>query len=121
MSLPERRRRPRVRRYHLTAFSHYNGQGYLKAQSLARTLDISPGGILLETVEPMAPEDRVVLEVQVGDHILPLQGIVVHGEVLPNGHYRVGIAFQEVAAEVIAAITAELDGRRPAEEDPDVC
>jgi len=121
MSPRERRRLPRVRRCHLTAFSLYDSNGYLKTQSLARTLDISMGGALLETVEPMAPGDRIVLDMQVGDRILPLQGTVVHVDSLPNNHYRVGVCFQQVAAEVIAEIKRDLDALPSPAGDNGVC
>ena len=108
MTTTERRASPRVRRYHLVAFTHYDDEGGIQNQGLARTLDLSCKGLLFETTNPPDPRDRIILELQIGDEVLCLEGQVIHVELLPNQHYSVGVSWPEIPADIMARIEREV-------------
>ncbi|MBN1484196.1 MAG: PilZ domain-containing protein [Chloroflexia bacterium] len=108
MSTIERRQYPRSQDWHLVSFTHYDEQGEVDDQGLARTLDMSRGGLLLEMTWALPLGSWLDLELQLQDEILCLQSQVSHVEERPNGRFAVGVAFLDVSEEILERIEHQI-------------
>jgi hypothetical protein len=104
----DRRRAPRVRDYHSTIYTNYDEQGDIDEQGIARTLNVSERGVLLETASLLAPGTRLTLQLQLGEQILSLESQVMHTDRLPNGRFQVGLAIQSVPAALLSQLEQQL-------------
>jgi len=67
-------------------------------QGMARTLDVSEGGILMETHVPIDPQYTVSLTLGLKDELTDIKGKVVHFRTDGNGKFQSGIRFMETEA-----------------------
>ena len=98
---PERRRYARIRSFSLVAFDDTDF-----GACMGRTLDISPGGMRVETFDPVPPGAKREIEVAVGDRIFVTQGTAVHSEKPRKGAYSAGIRFDRLRPDIVGALPA---------------
>jgi hypothetical protein len=104
----ERRKWPRVLAEHLVSYAHFDEQGEPDDVGMARTLDLSEGGILLEMTHPLEDGSAVEIKMVSGERILRAQGEVVHSAALPPGRWHVGVRFTEIPDGDLGAIAREV-------------
>ena len=75
---------------------------------MARTLDISEGGIVLEMTHALSEGDQIGLKMVTGDQILQAAGRVVYSRRLRAGRWRVGLCFTRIMDGDLAAIAREV-------------
>jgi Tfp pilus assembly protein PilZ len=98
MSKKERREHPRIHCFNLLAYVCMNENSETVRQGMARTLDVSEGGILMETHVPIDPQHTVSLTLGLEDELTNIQGKVVHFRTDGNGRFQSGIQFMETEA-----------------------
>ena len=98
MSKKERREHPRIHCLNLLAYVCMNENSETVRQGMARTLDVSEGGILMETHVPIDPQYTVSLTLGLKDELTDIKGRVVHFRRDGNGKFQSGIRFMETEA-----------------------
>jgi hypothetical protein len=111
--LTEKFKKSRTRRLetlNLVSFIHRDADDRVDLQSVGRTLDLSEGGILLETPQPVPAGNNVVdITLGIREHVIHTLGEIVHQRVLENGNFGIGIAFSNLSSEDSLAIKNFLD------------
>jgi hypothetical protein len=75
---------------------------------MARTLDLSEGGIVLEMTHALPEGDPVGIKMITGEHILEATGTVVYNTRLGAGRWRVGLRFTGIANGDLAVVAEEV-------------
>lgn len=95
MSEKEKRKHPRINSLNLLAYVCLNENSEIVRQGMAKTLDVSEGGILMETHVPVDPQHTVSLTLGLKDELTDVKGKVVHFRTDGNGRFQSGIQFME--------------------------
>jgi len=98
MSEKEKRKHPRIHSLNLLAYVCINENSEIVRQGMAKTLDVSEGGILMETHVPVDPQHTVSLTLGLKDKLTDVKGKVVHFRTDGNGRFQSGIRFMEAEA-----------------------
>lgn len=91
----DKRAHDRTESLNITAFEVVSGglpEGFV---GMGRTLDVSKGGILLETQTEVPKGTILTLDIAVKDEIIKKTGEVVHSKPAEEGAFSVGVKFQE--------------------------
>jgi len=108
MSKKERREHPRINALNLLSYVCMNENSETVRQGMARTLDVSEGGILMETHVPIDPQYTVSLTLGLKDELTDVKGKVVHFRTDGNGRFQSGIQFmktQEPTSRILKKFT----------------
>ena len=108
----ERRRTPRVLAEHLVSYTVLDERGETDEMGMARTLDLSEGGIVLEMTHSLAKGSHLQIKMVSGHHILEASGRAVYSKCLPDNRWRVGVTFTEITEGDLATIAQEVEERR---------
>ncbi len=109
MSEPSRSRKtPRVLSLNLVSVTEMNEEGVPTLDTMGRTLDISDGGIKLETTAPISISSEVELSIAFGEEIIRPRGRVVHLEEAEEGWYTIGLVFLDLSPEELQVIQTYL-------------
>ncbi len=68
-------------------------------QGMGRTLNVSGGGIMLETHVPIDPQLIVTLTIALEDDLMDFKGKIAHTRKRENGKFEFGIEFIEMNDE----------------------
>jgi c-di-GMP-binding flagellar brake protein YcgR len=104
----ERRRWTRIQAEHLVSYAHFDEHGEPDVRGMARTLDLSEGGMVLEMTHPADVGERLQVKMVTGDDILEAVATVVYSNPLHPYRWRVGVRFTEVPDEDLATIAQEV-------------
>lgn len=107
----ERRKTPRVLAEHLVSYVLLDEQGEAQEVGMARTLDLSKGGIVLEMSHPLDERSHLRVKMVSGDRILEAAGLVVYSTALPSDLWRVGVSFTEIGKEDLRVLAQEVHER----------
>jgi hypothetical protein len=117
----ERRRHPRINSLNLVSYTCLDRDNRAVKQAMGRTLDVTEGGILLETHVPLEMRCVVSLTIGVEDDMVDVQGRVVHCRRNEGGRFKSGIQFTgmdksslRILKKFIAAFKKEQSGQREA-------
>ncbi len=83
--------------------------------SMGRTLNISEGGILLETPKSLQLGQMIIITLDLGDSLIEIKGIVAHA-VISAGRYQAGVKFADLdkeSTEIIQEYVEAFDRRNP--------
>lgn len=110
--MSEKELKPRLKRLetvNLVSLSHYAPEGHIDLETAGRTLDISEGGILIEIPNSL-PSTATEVELRLGiqEDIVTVRGAILHQRELDNGHFGLGIRFDNISDEDLSVITAFL-------------
>jgi hypothetical protein len=101
----ERRRYPRLQSLYLVSYVAKEDDAQKSGVSMARTLNVSQVGIGVEVYEPIEVDTLMEMEIAVKENIFSVRGKVVHSQRKPDGHWVIGIAFDEAQEELIKALS----------------
>ena len=99
MATRDQRKYPRVRTSNLISFKLYDDNGILLNQSMARALNISQSGILIETAYMITIERISLMSVGARDELVKIKGQVVYSRENGIGMYETGISFEGTEEE----------------------
>ena len=91
--MKNRRKHSRVNVYVLISYDCYNDDGELFDQKLGVILDVSLGGMLIETDEIIEANYIKIVFVNHENKIMSIVGSVVHSRKAENGKVQTGICF----------------------------
>ena len=113
----ERRKWPRILTEHLVAYKRLDERAVPDEAGVARTLDLSEGGVVLEMIHPLEVGCCLEIKMVSGDRILKARARVVHSQELPAKRWRVGVCFTEISDDDLAIIAREVEERRAAGDE----
>lgn len=102
----ERRKHPRIESLNLLSYFCLDENNLALDQGMGRTLNVSKGGILLETYNPIDPEHTMVLTIGLKDNMVDIKGKVVHSRTDEDGKVKSGIQFIEMDKETLVTLEA---------------
>ncbi len=95
MSIDEKKKHPRVKTENLVSYVCIDDRGNERGARIGRTIDVSLGGILIETNKPIETKDILLTTISIDDEIMNMKGKVVYYRVEDSGMFRTGIQFFE--------------------------
>jgi hypothetical protein len=95
MPQEERRKHPRANSLNLLSYHCLDENQEVVMQGVGRTLNVSQGGILLETHVPIGSQYTVSLFMAMGNDLIDVKGNVVHSSAGKDGKFNTGIKFTE--------------------------
>ena len=104
----ERRRWTRIPAEHLVSYTHFDEQMIPDDVGMARTLDLSEGGILMEVTRNLEEGSPLEIKMVSGDHTVRARGTIVHRQRLSSGRWRVGLDFTDITEGDLVAIAREV-------------
>ena len=91
----EKRKYTRISSSNLLSYACVNADNTVVQQGMGKTLDISEGGILLETHVPIEMECKVHLDIGFRDDVAKIIGKVAYTRKGQHGRTESGISFEE--------------------------
>ena len=98
-NVKEKRTSRRIRSLNLTSYTPKKGEEQEYIVSIGRTLDVSDGGVKVETHRKLATGTELEMDIAIEDKIVNAKGEVVHTEELKNGLFGTGIRFTYISEE----------------------
>jgi hypothetical protein len=93
------RRYPRMVAEYVVAYRRHFPDGADGPQLLAKTRTLGLGGLMFETDQPLERDERLRLEVVVGDATVRAGGVVVYVDRAPGGAWQIGVQFTEISED----------------------
>jgi len=100
MTNHEKRRNPRVGSHNLLSYVCLDEENETVRQGMGRTLNVSEGGILLETHDSIDPEHIISLTIGLEDEIIDIKGKITFHKRREDGKFEYGIQFIETDEEI---------------------
>lgn len=91
-----KKRQDRYDSKNLVAYTSVDDHGQVVKQGMGRTLNVSEGGILLETYKPVDPAYAVLLSIGLADNVVEIRARVVYNRIIEDGLFACGLSFQEI-------------------------
>ena len=104
----ERRCYPRLKSLWLISYVGKEGGVQKTPISMGRTLDISPAGVKLETIEPLDTNALLEMEIAIKERIFSVYGHVVYCREIPAANYIVGVQFDQPVEEIVKTLSDDL-------------
>ena len=95
MSKPERRKYPRVRVYYPISYVCMDENGCIVQQNMGVALDISQGGILIETADSIFSKYVTLISVDLRENMIEIRGKVAYCKKDKSGKYELESALKE--------------------------
>ena len=96
MTSDNKRQSPRVYSPNLLAYLCLDENDNKAIQGMGRTLNVSEGGILLETHVPIDPQHRVLLTIAMEDDLMYFKGKIAHTKKREDGKFESGVEFVDL-------------------------
>ena len=101
-----RRKHPRIQTRNLISYLSFDEQGEPVSQGLSKAVDISKGGILLETPHPIESGLISLMAVGLDNKFIEIKGELVYSKRTDSGMYHSGIKFVGTDVQVIKFVVA---------------
>ena len=95
----EMRNKERIGSHNLVSYVCLDENNNEIKQGIGRTLNISEGGILLETHTPIETGARVSLTIGMEEDLMDIRGKIAHSGARADGKFENGIQFSAMNAE----------------------
>jgi Tfp pilus assembly protein PilZ len=83
--------------------------GNLKKEGRGKSVNISKGGILIETHTPFEWQDVLLLSIDIEDEPVSTKGKVVYSNAAKFGRFRTGIQFIETNEKIVSFVEELLE------------
>jgi len=101
MSPTDRRIHPRVPTCNLISFNVYDGDDRLVSHSMAKALNISQGGILIESTVMLKADRISLMSADTDDTLVGVKGRVRYSKENEHGMFEIGISFEGTPEEKV--------------------
>jgi len=101
MSSIEKRKHPRVQIHNLISYVCLDEDGKPIKNLMGTALDVSQGGLLLETTQQIEPGNGILITADEQDRIVEIKGNAAYCRETGPGKFYVGISFQGTPDENI--------------------
>ncbi len=78
---------------------------------MGRALNVSEGGICLETHTPIDAHDKLSITMMIGDELIEVNGRVVYCDVSKDEKYRSGVEFLEIEDSAMQVLNNYIESR----------
>ena len=95
MAIEDKRKGPRIQSTNLISYVSCDENDQAIRQGMGRTLNVSEGGILLETHVPIDQHHVVALTIALEDELMEFRGRIAHSTKLKDGGFASGIHFPD--------------------------
>ncbi len=99
MAPDEKRIDPRIESSNLLSYICLDENNHEMMQGMGRTLNVSEGGILLETHVPIDPHHIVSMTMALEDDLMDFKGKIAYSRKREDGKFESGIEFIEMDEE----------------------
>jgi hypothetical protein len=96
MTMDGKRKDPRIPSSNLISYVVRDQNDQEIMQGMGRTLNVSEGGILLETYVPLDPHYGVSITIALEDELIEFKGRIAHSTKRKDGGFTSGITFTEM-------------------------
>ena len=96
MEKEKQRKHERIDSLHLLNYIAFDKNGEVVLQGMGRTLNVSQGGILLETHLSIPTDHQISLSIGLEDEMIDIKGKIVYSREGKNQKYESGIEFFEI-------------------------
>lgn len=104
MSITERRKHPRVETHNLLSYVYKDDSGNPIKEGTGKAINISKGGILIETHNSFEWEDKLLMGIHIEDDLISVKGKVVYCNAVNFGMFRTGIQFLEPNEKILSFV-----------------
>ena len=94
MKVADKRKYPRVKIHNLISYVCLGEDGKPIKQLMGAALDISQGGLLLETTQKIEPGNVILITADEQDRIVEINGKAAYCRETGFGKFNVGVSFQ---------------------------
>jgi Tfp pilus assembly protein PilZ len=101
MNVAEKRKHPRVPIHNLVSYVCLDEEGEPIKRLMGTALDVSQGGLLLETTQQIEPGNGILITADEQDRIVEINGKAAYCRETGSGKFYVGISFQGTPDENI--------------------
>jgi hypothetical protein len=101
---PERRKHPRVETHNPLTYVYKDDNGNPIKEGMGKTINISKGGILIETHNSFEWQDILLMAINVEDDLIRVKGKVVYCNAADFGMFRTGIQFLEPDEKILSFV-----------------
>ncbi len=92
------RRQPRIMSLNLVNFTHFDVNDVADCEDMARTKDLSEGGIMLECNQKFEINTRMDVQVAMHETLIMAKGKITKVEPIPNSKkFEIGIKFTDIS------------------------
>ena len=98
--ITEKRKHPRVITHNLVSYVCIDDSGNEIDEGMGSAIDISLGGILIETNKPIGTQDILLMAIDIKDELIDIKGKVVYCRAEDSGMFRTGIQFLETSEKI---------------------
>ena len=109
MAFVEKRKHPRVNINNLISYRCKDDSGNQTKEGRGKSINISQGGILIETHDPFEWQDIIRLFIDIEDESLNIKGKVVYCNAANFGKFRTGIQFLETNEKIVSFVIKLLE------------
>ncbi len=95
----DNRKYPRFDSGNLLSYVCLDSQNKIIQQGMGKTIDVSEGGILLETHVSINPEFTVLLSIGFEDEMADIKGNVIYSRKRNDGMVESGIRFENISKD----------------------
>ena len=113
----DRRKHKRIKTRNLISYLSYDKTGQLIYQGLGKALDISEGGMLLETLDPIESGLISLTATDVDNNLIEIDGNAENCKESSSGKYLSGIAFIGTDTQVTLFVTELIKQYKSQEEE----
>ncbi len=107
ISMEERRKYQRVNTVNLLSYVSLDENGKPLEQGMGKTLDISQGGLLMETKIPINAQYILLVGINISDELIEIRGEVAYSRQTEPKIFHSGIRFSETS-EKLREVVVEL-------------
>jgi hypothetical protein len=100
LTFTERRKHPRAKTNNFVSYVCKDDRGNEIDEGMGRAIDISIGGILIETYDPIESQDILLIAIGIKDELIEIKGKVVYCRAEDSGMFRTGIHFLETNEKI---------------------
>ena len=104
MRFVEKRKHPRVDINNLVSYRCMDDMGNMTKEGRGKSVNISQGGILIETHDPFEWQDILLLFIDIEDELVSIKGKVIYCNAANFGKFRTGIQFLETNEKIISFV-----------------
>ena len=109
MTFVEKRKHPRVDINNLVSYRCMDDSGNQTREGRGKSVNISQGGILIETHDPFEWQDIIRLFIDIEDESVNIKGKVVYCNAANFGKFRTGIQFLETNEKIVSFVIKLLE------------
>ena len=109
MTFVEKRKHPRVNINNLISYRCMDDSGNQTKEGRGKSINISQGGILIETHDPFEWQDIIRLLIDIEDESVNIKGKVVYCNAANFGKFRTGIQFLETNEKIVSFVIKLLE------------